>query len=224
MNTSYNSPPNNTNIFSSLNKFAIILLIVLLCVLFLYLALYSVYYMFVPCDTEKKFDLNIFNICKEQKYPEASQSIVQREIEREKEVFHIDNQNLTYEQAKKKCEAYDSVLATKEQIISAYNKGANWCTYGWTEGNQAYYPVQECIDNKNCGKPGINGGYFVGKNIKFGANCYGIKPVNKNIVPDSLYCKETPFCEKESNRQSCVRDPSDFISPFNKDRWSMYKL
>ena len=28
----------------------------------------------------------------------------------------------------------------------------------------------------NCGRPGVNGGYFDNPNIKFGVNCYGQKP------------------------------------------------
>ena len=27
-----------------------------------------------------------------------------------------------------------------------------------------------------CGKPGINGGYFSDPTMKFGVNCYGVKP------------------------------------------------
>jgi hypothetical protein len=205
-----------------INKISVTILIILLIILFCYLLLYSIYYILTPCDVEKKFNLNISNICPVVKYPEPSQSFIQREIELEKEVFHVDNQTLTYDQAREKCRAYNSVLATKEQITEAYNKGANWCSYGWTEGQNAFYPVQKCMQKQKCGVAGINGGYFAEPNIKFGANCYGIKPADTNIEPKSIYCTEKQFCEKDTNKEACSKQKNDFISPFNNDKWSMY--
>ena len=214
----------NCDKYNIINKISISLLIIFLLLLVSYIIVYSILYTLTPCDAQKNLNFNIFNICSVKKYPEASQSYIQREIEREKEVFHIDNQNYTYKQAQKKCEAYNSVLATKNQIIKTFNKGANWCNYGWTEGQNAFYPVQKCMQ-ENCGEEGINGGYFDEPNLKFGVNCYGIKPPNKNIEPDSIYCNETEktFCEKTNNYNSCNKLDDDYISPFNKDSWSMYK-
>jgi hypothetical protein len=40
----------------------------------------------------------------------------------DKEVFHISNQNYTFEQAKCKCESYGAKLATRHNIIDSYNK------------------------------------------------------------------------------------------------------
>ena len=86
------------------------------------------------------------------------------------EVFHISNQDYSYEQSKCKCSSYGARLATKNEITNAYNNGANWCSYGWTEGQNAFYPVQKCYydslmeesgflenSDKYCGKPGLNG-------------------------------------------------------------------
>ncbi len=65
------------------------------------------------------------------------------------EVFQISNQLYTYDQAKCKCESYGTRLATKSELTQAYNNGAHWCNYGWIEGNEAYYPVQQCeLDRK----------------------------------------------------------------------------
>jgi len=208
--------------YNIINKSSIILLVVLVSILIVYVIIYIIYYIFIPCDTDKEFNLNMSNICPKSTLPVPSQSFIQRELEREKEVFHINNQKYTYKQAKKKCEVYNSKLATKEQITKAYNKGANWCSYGWSEGQNAYYPVQKCMQ-EGCGKAGINGGFFNKENLKFGVNCYGIKPSNNNIVPKSIYCKEKPFCQKENNKKSCKKLKSDIISSFNNDRWSMYK-
>lgn len=204
------------------------ILIIVCTLLIIYFIVYSIYYLTVPCDTPKKFDLNLSNICKnpEKQLEQPSQSFIQRELEREKEVFHLNNQNLTYDQAIEKCKAYNSKLATKAQIIESYNKGAHWCTYGWSDGVRAFYPVQKCLGNdcEKCGEPGINGGYFGQKNLKFGANCYGIKPPNTNIVPNSVLCKisEKGFCELEDNKEACSKSKFDKISPFNTLRWSMY--
>jgi hypothetical protein len=197
------------------------ILTIIVSISIIYIIIYIIYYVFTPCDVKKNLNLNIMNICPKKKYKIQSQSLIEREIRDEREVFHIKNQNLTYKQAIEKCAAYNSVLATKNQVIKSYNKGANWCTYGWTEGQTAFYPVQKCMQTDNC-KAGLNGGYFNKPNLKFGANCFGIKPINKNIDLNPTYCKEKTFCEKEENESSCIRSPDDFISPFNKNKWSLY--
>lgn len=66
------------------------------------------------------------------------------DLEGPEQVFHISNQNYTYEDARCKCGSYDAKLATYPQIVEAYNKGAEWCSYGWSEGQTAYYPTQKC--------------------------------------------------------------------------------
>ena len=104
-------------------------------------------------------NFNVTNICEKKEYKDDSDSLLKRTLEQEKEVFNISKQNLTYDQAVEKCKAYGSKIATKEQLIQAYNKGAHWCDYGWVEGHKAFYPVQKCFENKNCGKPGLNGGF-----------------------------------------------------------------
>ena len=50
-----------------------------------------------------------------------------------KEVFHIFNNVYTYNEAKEACEDYDARLASYDEIESAYNNGANWCSYGWSK-------------------------------------------------------------------------------------------
>lgn len=65
------------------------------------------------------------------------------------EVFQISNQMYSYDEAKCKCEAYGSRLATKAELTDAYNRGAHWCNYGWVDSGEAYYPVQQCeLDRK----------------------------------------------------------------------------
>lgn len=133
-----------------------------------------------------------------------------------KEVFHIANQKYTYDQSRCKCAAYGAKLATKADLINAYNNGANWCTYGWSEDQTAYYPVQKCEwdkmmaenrryggneknSKKYCGYPGINGGYFTNKDLRFGVNCYGIKPKNVMVRPKDSKCSLEDTCKLNIN-------------------------
>lgn len=102
------------------------------------------------------------------------------------EVFHIQQNQFTYDEAPAVCAAYDAELATLEQIIDAYNHGAEWCGYGWSAGGMALYPTQKKtweelqreIDpgkRTRCGRPGVNGGYM-DPMLKLGVNCFGFKP------------------------------------------------
>lgn len=102
-----------------------------------------------------------------------------------KEVFNISNNLYTYDDAQAICTSYGATLATYEQIEEAYNNGAEWCNYGWSDGQMAFFPTQKSTwtelqkfpKHKNdCGRPGINGGYIHNPYVKFGVNCYGKKP------------------------------------------------
>jgi len=137
-------------------------------------------------------------------------------LDKKNEVFHIANQKYTYDQSRCKCAAYGAKLATKADLINAYNNGANWCTYGWTEDQSAFYPVQKCEwdkmmaenrrygpnqknNRKYCGYPGLNGGYFANKDLRFGVNCYGIKPKNVMVRPKSATCSLEDTCKLNIN-------------------------
>tara|TARA_B100001094_G_scaffold312463_1_gene349148 strand:+ start:959 stop:1903 length:945 start_codon:yes stop_codon:yes gene_type:complete len=163
-------------------------------------------------------------------------------IEKKKEVFNIDQNIFTYKDAISVCKAYDSELATQEQVENAYKKGANWCNYGWTKSNdnktapalfitqQNYYDkLQQGPESErnNCGKPGINGGYFTDLNVKLGANCYGVKP-----EPDPTKISYTETDKKPSeidvtfddinNFKDQIKNKSIEIRPFNNSKWSRY--
>ena len=152
-----------------------------------------------------------------------------------KEVFHISNQDYTYDQAKCKCRAYEGRLATHSEIIDAYNNGADWCSYGWSDGQTAYYPTQPCTYNKlqrgytrknpnnECGLPGVNGGFWDNPYMKFGINCYGIKPQGAISKIQRKTCSdERPFCEKSANYNASHKMTTDVISSFNNNTWSIH--
>lgn len=146
------------------------------------------------------------------------------------EVFHIANQDFTYEQARCKCGSYGAKLATYDQLVDAYNNGAEWCSYGWTEGQRAYYPTQKCTWDKlqvgpeemrgACGEPGINGGFFPDGNMKFGATCYGVKPEGKVAKLKPAKSCQLGVCERPENADVSVRKQTDVIAPFDKERWN----
>jgi hypothetical protein len=144
-----------------------------------------------------------------------------------KEVFHIANQDYTFEQAKCKCESYNAKLATYDQLVDAYNDGAEWCTYGWSSGQKAYYPTQKCNwekkspeDKLKCGNPGLNGGFFADPYLKFGVNCYGKKPKGKVSKLKDPICNGGNYCELPQNFGASNRLETDEISPFNSDKWN----
>lgn len=149
-----------------------------------------------------------------------------KELEDPKQVFHIANQDYSYDQAKCKCASYDAKLATYGQMVEAYNKGADWCSYGWSEGQTAYYPTQKCKweamseeEQLACGKPGVNGGFFADPYLKFGVNCYGKKPEGKVVKIKHPQCKQN-YCKMKQNFFASHRLETDEISPFNDKQWS----
>jgi hypothetical protein len=150
-----------------------------------------------------------------------------RDLEGPEQVFHISNQNYTFDEARCKCGSYNAKLATYPQIVEAYNKGAEWCSYGWSHGQTAYYPTQKCNWKKKskkeqeaCGKPGINGGFFSDKKLRFGVNCFGKKPEGRIIKIKDDKCGSEDGDNGKCNYNSRNRLETDEIAPFNDNTWS----
>ena len=154
-----------------------------------------------------------------------------------KQVFNIGENKYTYKQAQQVCKAFDAQLATYDQIEGAYNAGAEWCNYGWSEGQMAFFPTQKSTYNRlaqnpntanACGRPGINGGYMANPNIRFGVNCYGTKPEEPTgWVPSEIICPSS--CAPSSSPGKVPEDPAmnylrknAKITSFNNDEWSRY--
>jgi hypothetical protein len=147
-----------------------------------------------------------------------------------REVFHISGDKYSYDEAPAVCAAYDAELATYDQIQDAYSNGAEWCEYGWSQGGMALFPTQEATWNAIqgepnrtvCGRPGINGGYMDPK-LKFGVNCYGVKPGNKSHihlpqpVPGSSATTKG-FNEMVNKFKNAIGKMG--LSPFNRTTWS----
>jgi hypothetical protein len=147
------------------------------------------------------------------------------------EVFHIDDSLFTYADAPAVCAAYDAELATLEQIIDAYNHGAEWCGYGWSAGGFALYPTQrgtwqalqaepDTVKRTACGRPGVNGGYF-DPSTKFGVNCFGFKPVGKAELPlPPPGTDSTAFKAAVAKFRKMIG--SITLNPYSRVEWSGY--
>ena len=145
------------------------------------------------------------------------------------EVFHVANNVFTFDEARDMCDKYNARLANYDEIENAYKNGANWCSYGWSKDQLALFPTQKALYNElkqipghenDCGRPGINGGYFKNKNIKFGVNCYGIKP--KASQRDIEYTHAINHTPTLTDKQKAAKNLKNkyVVAPFNKDEWS----
>jgi hypothetical protein len=142
-----------------------------------------------------------------------------------KEVFHITD-TYTYEEAPAVCAAMGADLASFDQLTEAFSLGAEWCSYGWSAGGMALYPTQEStwsqlqqevqeVKRTACGRPGVNGGYFDPK-LKFGVNCYGIKPRNKGMKFPQPLSTDSGFNEMVNKFKKMTMN----LTGFNRDIWS----
>lgn len=157
------------------------------------------------------------------------------EIIRRPQVFNIPGNDYVYPDAKALCTAYGSRLATYKEVEDAYDDGAEWCNYGWSEGQMALYPTQQKTwdelqkiegHENDCGRPGVNGGFIQNPAVKFGVNCYGYKP---KMTPDEedLMANNPiyPKTEKDIAMEKRVKYWKDklsslLVSPFNHTSWS----
>jgi len=153
------------------------------------------------------------------------------------EVFNVANNIYTYDDAQTVCSIYGAKLATYDQIEESYKKGSEWCNYGWSDGQMAFFPTQkstyarlqktEKTKNK-CGRPGINGGYMSNPTMKFGVNCYGVKPEPSDAEKNHMYVKGAfdEVIEEESEedrKKKFLKDNSEkllVINSFNRNKWS----
>jgi hypothetical protein len=151
------------------------------------------------------------------------------------QVFNIPGNYYGYEQAQTLCKAYDARLATYDEVENAYNKGGEWCNYGWSDGQMALFPTQKLtFDNlqkikgheHDCGRPGVNGGYIANPNVKFGVNCYGYKP-KITSEEEEMMQNTSPYPKTE--KDIIMEKQVDFwktkideilLSPFNYSTWS----
>lgn len=158
------------------------------------------------------------------------------EIKLTKQVFHVPGNKYGYEDSKAICKAYGGRLATWKEINKAFKKGADWCSFGWSDGQMALYPTQydkwahlQKIEGHehDCGRPGINGGYIANPNVKFGINCYGYKP---KITQEEAEAMKLAPLYPSTRRERAFDKRVDYwrdnlseieVAPFNHNNWSV---
>ena len=159
------------------------------------------------------------------------------ELKFEKQVYHIPGNKYTFDDARAVCKAYGNRLANYKEIENAYQNGADWCSYGWSEDQMALFPTQmerwerlqkiEGHEN-DCGRPGINGGYIANPKVRFGVNCYGYRP--KITAQEAEMMKNIPLfpkTQKELDFQKRIeywknKIANIVVAPFNNNNWSMH--
>jgi hypothetical protein len=152
------------------------------------------------------------------------------------EVFNIANNVYSYSDASNVCAAYGAQLASYDQVEEAYKHGAEWCNYGWLQAQMAFFPTQKSTwlkyqatdDQKNdCGRPGVNGGYFDNPDLQLGVNCYGVKPkpspseqnaINAYLGPQLPQKKEDIELQKKLDD---IKKKSN-LNSFQYKKWSQY--
>lgn len=177
---------------------------------------------------------------KEEKYPKKDKKEEAPKEPTYDEVFNISNNLYTYDDAQSICTSYGARLATYDEIEGAYNTGAEWCNYGWSDGQMIFFPtqkttwdkLQKTTDHKNdCGRPGVNGGYIKNPYVRFGVNCYGKKPkaddkdLNRmNANKNKVYPKNAKdlLLEGKINFWKQNADKMLNLNSFNQDKWSQY--
>jgi hypothetical protein len=150
------------------------------------------------------------------------------------QVFNVSKNKFTFYDAEPLCRALGAELATYEQVKEAWEKGADWCNYGWVKGQMAVYPTQKETWEKlqagpeeqrlACGNPGLNGGYFDNPELRYGVNCYGSKP-SQSSHDATKVAKGTPQSPGElifDKKVAQYRSEADNIGvlPFNSNKWS----
>ena len=186
-----------------------------------------VYYGFITVAvTGNLLDLRIWDVVKA---PAPATATPTAAPLRGKEVYHVGDDRFTYDDAPAVCAAYGGDLATQDQVESAYSSGAEWCGYGWSAGGMALFPTQHAtwnllqmeVDVKKrtaCGRPGVNGGYF-DPALKFGVNCYGVKPAGSAILPQPPPGTDLKaFNDRVATFKSQLKN--FFLAPFNRTTWA----
>lgn len=170
------------------------------------------------------------------KHPTGMDAIVEKVLPPAKDVFTVSKNDFTYYDAAPLCKALGAELATYDEVKHAWQKGADWCNYGWVKGQMAVYPTQKSTyeelqqgpaDQRGvCGKPGLNGGYFDNPELKFGVTCSGKRPSQTEHDATAVTSGATrPLTASGIEFEKKVqqfKEESDTVGvlPFNKGRWS----
>ena len=151
----------------------------------------------------------------------------------DEQVFHLPRNIYKYDEAENVCKLFNSRLATYDEVERSYQNGGSWCSYGWSADQMALFPTQKEVYNelkkipgheRDCGRPGINGGHIKNKNTLFGINCFGKKPYistkDKEYIKQHSYSKVFDKVNEEREKEKKKKIDNILVAPFNKSKWS----
>ena len=150
------------------------------------------------------------------------------------EVFNVSKNTFNYYDAEPLCKALGAELATYDQVKTSWEKGADWCNYGWVKGQSAVYPTQKGTWEKlqagpedqrtSCGVPGLNGGFFDNPEMRFGVNCFGPKPSQSqhDATDAATGIPLSPEALEVNKRVAHFKTEAASLGvlPFNDQKWS----
>jgi len=234
-NASFNIPGNENSSQENSSKLIVSIILVIIIILVLLHALQYFFSINMQAYVQNIFQPNPqVDVVVNSSQKTTSSSTVP-EIKYEKQVYNIPGNYYDYENAQALCQAYGSTLASYNQIEESYNKGAEWCNYGWSADQMAFFPTQQKTydhlqtvsgHQNDCGRPGINGGYMANPNIRFGVNCYGYKPkitkeeneLMKSVTPYPETAQDQSFQKRVDFWKTKI--DNILVSPFNYNKWT----
>jgi hypothetical protein len=216
------------------NNLFIVLIVAILCILALvggiqYLFKTDIYTTLTKDGTTNEIDIVIDHKTGKREEEDTD--------EPKPEVFNIPGNYYSYDKAQNLCKAYGARLANYNEIETAYENGAQWCNYGWSDKQLALFPTQqETYDElqkipgheHDCGRPGINGGFMANPDVEYGVNCFGMKPDISNdekflMENSTIYPKTRKDKVQDTQVENLKKQLGDIlISPFNAKNWSRY--
>lgn len=91
------------------------------------------------------------------------------------QLYHVFKNIYSYTEAEEECKRRKAKLATKDDLVKAFDEGADWCSFGWVKGKEAYVPNR---NTKCLPTVGLLSAGNIPETTKIGANCYGSAPVD----------------------------------------------
>ena len=219
----------------------LLLIIILFIDFFKYVLKISIYDLFPFLGEEETPEEEIPEEPEDENAPKLEKCEKEQVDDPEAEVFNVSNNLYTYKDAKAICKAYDAELATYDQVENAYNNGAEWCGYGWSDNQMILFPTQkntwdklQKLDKKyrnNCGRPGVNGGYIANPYVKFGVNCFGKKPEATDADLQRMNARQNqtyPLSREEQELENKIKywkeNASEMLqlNSYNTNKWNKF--
>ena len=161
------------------------------------------------------------------------------EPEASEEVFHVGGNKYNYKKQRQyvKHIILDLLLIVKLKMHTI--KVLNGVVMDGLKDQMALFPTQKVTwdklqktgkcgpnaHNNDCGRPGINGGFIDNPMVRFGVNCYGIKPEeseedkkrNEDMQPYPKTKAEIELDKLAAKYKKKIKDMD--LRPFNKLQW-----